>query len=146
MLKPFWIAIAAGAVFFLVAVFVFGYIKPNFWDHKTTPTPVVKNEDVPIGYFDLRGQKEVLVDIQGFDFTPQNIIVSVGTKIIWRNDDRLTHSVTFDAGFVGAGIAGGDSGLFRQGELFTQVLAIPGKYPYHSSDNPKTMKGIVIVK
>ncbi|MDP1719128.1 MAG: plastocyanin/azurin family copper-binding protein [bacterium] len=146
MLKAFWIAIVVGVLFLAGAVLFFWYLKPIWWDHKNLREPVVQSGDVPVGYFDLRNQKEVLVDIQGFDFTPQKIIVSPGTKILWRNDDKMTHSVTFEAGFVGEGIAGGDSGLFKQGEIFTQVLVLPGIYPYHSSDNPGTMKGIVIVK
>ncbi len=135
------------ALICLAALFLyFNYWKPGQKQDSNPPISVIPSTDAPIGYFDLRGQKEVLVDIKGFNFTPQKIVISPGTKMIWRNDDRLFHSVTFDSRPDGITSLVKDSGQMKSGAIFSPVFILPGTYTYHSSDNPQTMTGIILVK
>ncbi|MDO8466937.1 MAG: plastocyanin/azurin family copper-binding protein [bacterium] len=103
-------------------------------------------EEVPAGYFDLRGITEVLVDMKDFDFNPRRIVVSPGTKVLWKNGDELFHSVNFDSQPAGLLTKLANSTQLKYGELFTHLFNFPGTYTYHSSDNPATMTGEIRVK
>ncbi len=162
MRKLFLLGILAATVCLAALFLFFAYLKPIPIGQKSTPPVAGFVGDVPIGYFDLRGQKKVLIDIKGFDFTPQRILISPGTEMIWRNDDRVFHSVNFDSqpasppaspnrgeslgGPTSPGSLIENSALLKTGELFIKVLDSPGTYKYHSSDNPETITGIIIVK
>lgn len=80
-------------------------------------------------YFDLRGNKEVLISMQNSTFNPQIIIVDKSVRIFWKNEDRISHSVEFD------NLPGPPPKTFD----------VPGFYPYHCDIHPD-MKGLIIVK
>lgn len=134
------IGVLAAAVC-LTALFVFfNYLKPA----PTIETNVA--EEVPAGYFDLRGIAEVLVDARDFDFTPRKIVISPGTKVLWKNGDEVFHSVNFDSQPAGLLSPVPNSSQLKMGELYAQVFTFSGAYNYHSADNPDTMTGIIVVK
>lgn len=139
-------ALAAGVS--LAALFLFfNYLKPAQMEEKTVPPAgeSVGEEEVPVGYFDLRGIKETLVDMRDFDFNPRRIVISPGTKVIWKNRDDVFHSVIWDSYPVGSAQLVNSKPL-KTNEMFTQVLSTPGTYTYHSADNPATMTGLIVVK
>lgn len=138
-------ALAAGVS--LAALFLFfNYLKPAQMEGKTVPPAgeIVGEEEVPVGYFDLRGIKETLVDMRDFDFNPRRIVISPGTKVLWKNRDDVFHSVIFDFYPIGPQIVNSDK--LKTGETFSQVFQTLGNYEYHSADNQETMKGTIIVK
>lgn len=146
MRKLFALGVLVAAICLLALFLFFGYLKPDLTGQNNASPASGYIGDVPIGYFDLRGYKELLIDIKGFDFNPRRIIISPGTKIIWRNDDQVFHSVIFDPASAQQDPSLKNSGLLKTGALFTYVFNLPGSYPYHSGDSPETLTGIIIVK
>ena len=77
------------------------------------------------------------VTIANFAFSPQTLMVKVGTKVTWTNKDKVTHTVTADKGAFSSGpLAPGNSFSFT----FTQA----GTYSYHCSIHPFMMATIVV--
>ena len=81
---------------------------------------------------------EVTVQISGFRFDPADIEVSVGTKVIWVNNDPAMHTVTFDNGVF-------DTGQFPHGDSRSYIFNKTENYTYHCAVHP-SMKGSVAVK
>ena len=78
------------------------------------------------------------VKIDDFNFLPQAIVVSPGTKVTWVNKDGSRHTVTSDDGKF-------DSGPLGQNQEFSYTFTDPGTYAYHCGIH-KAMTGQVIVK
>ena len=80
------------AAIFLLTQYLTSAPKPESGN-----APVEITDEVPRGYFDLRGNKEILISLQEFDVNPEKIVVDRGTKIIWKNGDRVFHRVVSDS-------------------------------------------------
>ena len=78
-------------------------------------------------------------------YVPHAITIGVGEKVVWTNDDQVTHTVT--SGVLTEGGPDGifDSGLFVPGDEFSHVFEDAGEYPYFDLVHP-WMKGMVIVR
>ena len=68
------------------------------------------------------------VAIEGLAFHPSRIAVAPGTAVRFTNHDRLSHTVTENAGGV-------DSGEIPPGESRTLVFP-PGQHPFHCTPHP----------
>jgi plastocyanin len=79
------------------------------------------------------------VAIEGFAFSPANIVVDAGTTVTWTNRDRAGHTVTSDEG------GELDSELLGRGETYAHTFERPGTYAYHCAPHPY-MKGLVTVR
>jgi plastocyanin len=82
---------------------------------------------------------EVVVEIQGFAFSPKDLVIAPGTTVKWINLDAAPHtaSTTSDATF--------DSGTLSQGESFSFTFDSVGSFPYQC-DIHTSMKGSVTVE
>lgn len=79
---------------------------------------------------------EPVVVIRGYAFSPASITVAAGTEVVWLNEDRHDHTVTFE-----------DDGVEHQlppGGEFTRRFEEPGTYGYHCSIH-ETMTARVVV-
>jgi plastocyanin len=80
----------------------------------------------------------VVVAIDNFSFTPQEIKVKAGTTITWTNHDDIPHTVvSTDQLFKSKALDTDDK--------FTTTLSKPGTYSYFCSIHPK-MQGKVLVE
>jgi plastocyanin len=80
----------------------------------------------------------VEVKIDNFAFTPAEITVKAGSKVIWTNQDDIPHTVDSTQGkFKSAALDTNDKFEFR----FTD----PGEYPFYCRMHPK-MTGKIIVQ
>jgi plastocyanin len=95
-------------------------------------------------YEDLRDSSEVTVVMKGIAFVPQNIRISPGTKIVWANEDNVTHYVNTDSHPAHTYYPEMNSKALRNGDSYSLTLDKPGIYPYHCSAHTN-MKGSVIV-
>ena len=78
------------------------------------------------------------VEIRDFAFSPNVILVPVGTTVRWTNNGALDHTVTSNTGmFVGAD-------TLVPGASFEYRFDVPGTYAYHCAFHP-SMTGTVIV-
>lgn len=78
------------------------------------------------------------VTIQNFAFAPATLMVKVGDKVTWTNQDSVGHSATADDGSW-------DTGLLSQGQSGSVTFSKTGTFTYHCSIHP-TMHGTVIVQ
>ena len=76
-------------------------------------------------------------------YLPYEISVTVGTTVLWSNDDSAAHTVS--SGTVEAGLTGVfDSGLFMSGASYEYTFDETGNYDYFCMVHP-WMTGIVSV-
>lgn len=76
------------------------------------------------------------VKIKNFAFDPQELTVSVGTTVTWKNEDTALHTIksgTFN------------SQTLKTGDTFSFTFNTAGSYAYTCGIHP-SMKGTIIVK
>jgi plastocyanin len=66
------------------------------------------------------------VTITAAGFTPSDLIVPVGTTVVWTNKDSNIHTVSSTASVF-------DSGVVQPGKKFTYTFDQPGTYRYGCS-------------
>ena len=80
----------------------------------------------------------VTVNIEKFAFTPKDITVAPGTKIVWINKDQIPHTVTTaDKSFM--------SKAMDTDDTFEQTFVNAGDFSYFCTLHP-FMTGIVHVR
>lgn len=84
-------------------------------------------------FTDLRGQKEVTIDLKNYAFNPRNAMVSKGTKVTWKNMDDDTHFVNTDPHPEHSYYRAMNSKALSKDDTFTLTFDKPGIYPYHCS-------------
>jgi len=78
-----------------------------------------------------------VVTISDFAFSPATVTVKVGAQVVWQNDGKVAHTITFDDGSV-------SSPDIAPGANAGHKFATAGTFKYHCSKHP-TMKGTVVV-
>ena len=78
------------------------------------------------------------VSIANFSFNPATLTVAVGTKVTWKNNDSVTHTVTALQGAF-------DSNNLSPGSSFSFTFTKAGTYAYHCKIHA-TMMATIIVK
>ena len=81
---------------------------------------------------------EAVVQINGFKFSPSEVEVTAGTKVVWVNNDPVSHTVTLDNGEF-------DTGSFPHGDNRSYIFTKAGVYAYHCAIHP-SMNGTVTVR
>jgi plastocyanin len=80
----------------------------------------------------------VAVDITGFAFTPREVTVAPGTRIVWLNRDQAPHTVTSnDKSFASKGLDTDDT--------FEHTFSAEGDFTYICTVHP-FMTGVVHVR
>ncbi len=88
-------------------------------------------------------------------FSPSDLTIAKGTKVIWKNTDPMPHTTTCDPARVRSassvqrpnGAAPWDSGVMYVGDTFAHTFDVPGTYVYLSvPDEGQGMIGTIIVK
>src|SRR3989344_7268471 len=78
-------------------------------------------------------------EISNFAFSPSEIRIKAGDKVVWTNKDSARHTVTSDSGSELG------SSLLGQGESYSHTFSTPGIFNYHCAPHPY-MKGKIIVE
>lgn len=76
------------------------------------------------------------VTAKNFSFDPQELTVTAGTEVTFKNEDSVKHT------FTGTDFGSGD---IQPGGEFKHTFATAGSYDYHCSIHP-SMTGKIIVK
>jgi plastocyanin len=88
-------------------------------------------------------------------FAPSSLIVSTGTKVVWKNGDTSPHSTTCDPAkaksamnvALPAGSPPWDSGILFTGDTWARTFDAPGTYIYFSvPDEGRGMIGTITVQ
>ena len=85
-----------------------------------------------------RAIKSYTITIENMQFSPSQLSVQRGDRIVWVNKDLFPHTVT-------AGNKALDSGTINAGGSWTYVTDKPGEYAYSCTFHP-TMKGAITVR
>lgn len=82
-------------------------------------------------------KKSEKVEIVDFTYQPDPVVVQVGGKVIWQNEDSAPHTATADDGSF-------DTGTLEEGKTGSATFKEPGTYTYFCEIHP-TMHGTVEV-
>lgn len=92
-----------------------------------------ESEPAPSG----EAAKSEKVQIVEFSYEPDPVVVQVGGKVIWQNEDTAPHTATADDGSF-------DTGTIEKGKLGSVTFKEPGTFTYFCEIHP-TMHGTVEV-
>jgi plastocyanin len=92
-----------------------------------------ESEPAPSG----EAAKSEKIQIVEFSYEPDPVVVQVGGKVIWQNEDTAPHTATADDGSF-------DTGTIEKGKLGSATFKEPGTFTYHCEIHP-TMHGTVEV-
>ncbi|HKH64135.1 MAG TPA: cupredoxin family copper-binding protein [Solirubrobacterales bacterium] len=92
-----------------------------------------ESEPAPSG----EAAKSEKVDIVEFTYQPDPVVVQVGGKVIWQNQDTAPHTATADDGSF-------DTGTIEKGKLGSETFKDAGTFTYFCEIHP-TMHGTVEV-
>ena len=98
-----------------------------------TETESTESETAPSG----EAQKSEKVQIVEFTYEPDPVVVQVGGKVTWQNEDTAPHTATADDGSF-------DTGIIEKGKLGSATFKEPGTFTYFCEVHP-TMHGTVEV-
>lgn len=131
----------------------FDYISSKLGEQKIAIQDSTITE-VPLGHQSTRNVTKVSINAGSATspacasdntcFTPPKIDVSTGTKVVWENDDKVSHTIT--SGTPAADYSGTmfDSSLMRPSTTFSYTFLNPGNFDYYCQVHP-WMAGMVIV-
>lgn len=92
---------------------------------------------------DLNGPDAVegsSIDIRNLEFSPTPITVTVGTTVVWTNNDTVDHTVTSTSG-----PASFDSGVMEGGDTFGFTFAEAGTYDYFCELHPFMRAQVIVI-
>jgi plastocyanin len=92
-----------------------------------------ESEPAPSG----EAAKAEKVQIVEFTFEPDPVVIQVGGKVTWQNEDTAPHTATADDGSF-------DTGTIEKGKLGSATFKEPGTFTYICEIHP-TMHGTVEV-
>jgi plastocyanin len=93
----------------------------------------MESEPAPSG----EASKSEKVDIVEFTYQPDPVVVQVGGKVIWQNQDTAPHTATADDGSF-------DTGTIEKGKIGSETFKQAGTFTYFCEIHP-TMHGTVEV-
>lgn len=118
---------------FLLALLISGVYVLTYWRNVSlVPAP---QDMSPAVSDDI---DSIVIHISDFAFQPKERRIQVGTKVIWKNDDRVGHTVTSDTGAF-------ESKLLGKDETFEFTFNQIGVFTYHCRPHPN-MKATIIVE
>jgi plastocyanin len=92
-----------------------------------------ESEPAPSG----EAAKSEKVEIVEFAYQPDPVVVQVGGKVTWQNQDTAPHTATADDGSF-------DTGTIEKGKIGSETFKEPGTFTYFCEIHP-TMHGTVEV-
>jgi plastocyanin len=80
--------------------------------------------------------KSVTVSIKNFEYKPDTLRISKGTRVVWVNNDSVKHTATKGGSFT--------TGKIKPGKAVAVRFTSKGTYAYHCSLHPQ-MHGKIVV-
>ncbi len=99
----------------------------------TPEAEATESEPAPSG----EAARSERVEIIEFAYQPDPVVIQVGGKVNWLNEDTAPHTATADDGSF-------DTGNLEKGKLKGETFKAAGTYPYYCEIHP-TMHGTVEV-
>ena len=105
-------------------------------DSQSRATPAAAPASAPAEAATEVATRQVTID--NFTFTPAQLDVPLGAKVVWVNHDDVPHTVVSDAKLFASRALDTD-------DQFSHVFASAGTYPYFCGVHPH-MTGQIVVK
>ena len=121
-------------------------VKEEIIEEETEDTVETVDSQLSEDFTDLRGTKEVTINMIDILFDMPNIIIDSGTTVTWVNQDDVGHTVNSDPHPGHSNYPPLNSSLLSRGDTFSLTFDEPGLYTYHCSPHYSTMKGSVLVE
>jgi plastocyanin/methionine-rich copper-binding protein CopC len=96
-------------------------------------------------YRDMRSAGEVTIDMLNTSFVQNKVIVSPGTRVIWKNMDSVGHFVNTETHPEHTYFPQQNSRELAKDQTYAVVFTVAGQYNYHCSAHASTMLGSIIV-
>ena len=132
-------------------VIVLGLVLPIFVLHKSTQAssaPAIGNSVPPL-YLPLvvKQFSRIPVSLKNIAYNPQSITVTVGTQVIWTNDETIaiSHSVTSGIPLSPDGKFDSFPPYLAPGQSFQFTFTSTGTYPYYCRVHLSFMTGTIMV-
>jgi plastocyanin len=103
-------------------------------DLTTTEPPITQTQ-----------QEEITVTITDQGFEPETLLVTAGTKVVWKNKGEQVHTVVSGPHPTHQNHPGLESPDIPKGGSYSYTFTQAQTYDYHDHLNP-TLNGTVIVK
>jgi plastocyanin len=100
---------------------------------ESEPSTETESEPAPSG----EAAKSEKVQIVEFTYQPDPVVVQVGGKVNWQDEDTAPHTATADDGSF-------DTGILERGKIKSETFKEAGTFPYFCEVHP-TMHGTVEV-
>lgn len=97
-------------------------------------------------YTDMRGKKEMTLEMVDFSFNPKKILVDRGTKITWVNKDSAIHYINTDPHPHHTYYPAQNSQAMNKNDTYTATFDKVGWYPYHCSNHAKIMTAQILAE
>ncbi|MFC2144850.1 plastocyanin/azurin family copper-binding protein, partial [Actinomycetota bacterium] len=120
--------------------------KEEIIEESTGDEPESADSKPSEDFIDLKGTKEVTINMENISFDMPNITVDSGTTVTWINHDNVGHTINSDPHPGHSNHPDLNSSLLSNGDTFSYTFDEPGLYTYHCSPHYSTMKGSVIVE
>ena len=99
-----------------------------------------------MSYQDMTGKNEVLVSMKDIKFRPSHLIVSKGTKVVWKNQEATLHFLNSDPHPSHNVLPSLNSLVIKMGEDYSYTFTEAGEWGFHCSAHyPDGMSGRIIV-
>jgi len=121
-------------------------------EDSTTEEEMIEEDVEPIDsklledFTDLKGTKEITINMIDISFDMPKIIIDAGTTVSWINQDNVGHTVNLDPHPGYDNHPELNSVLLSNGETFSFTFDKPGLYTYHCTPHYQRMKGSVLVE
>ncbi len=110
----------------------------------TTIEPV--DDQLSKDFTDLKGTKEVTINMKDISYELPKILIDSGTTVTWINLDDIGHTVNSDPHPGHDNHPELNSTYLSGGDTFSFTFDEPGLYTYHCTPHYETMKGSVLVE
>ncbi len=121
-------------------------------DDDTTEEEMIEEDVEPTDsklledFTDLKGTKEITINMKNISFEMPKIIIDAGTTVTWINQDNVGHTVNSDPHPGHDNHPELNSDLLSNGDTFSFTFDEPGLYTYHCNPHYPRMKGSVLVE
>lgn len=86
---------------------------------------------------EVLSEKEQVITINNFKFSPESITVKAGTTVTWLNSDTVDHAIAADDMSF-------DIGVVAPGEKGSYAFTKAGTYTYHCAAHPSMTATVVV--
>ena len=114
-----------------------GYKENQSQTEEVNTAPAENQETTSLVSTPTTEAKVVKIAIRSFAFSPKELRIPLGTKVVWTNQDGVRHTVTADNGAF-------KSSLLIEGKSFEFTFAKKGTFSYSCGVHPFMTAKVIV--